>query len=57
MARSILNSMSTIEIVRLGVGGMVVLTLVAVVLVRRLYPGSPTASSSRLPRTCGSSTS
>ena len=57
MARSILNSMSTIEIVLLGVGGMVVLTLVAVVLVRRLYPGSPTASSSRLPRTCGSSTS
>jgi hypothetical protein len=39
MARSILNSLSTIEIVVLGVGGMVVLTLVAVVLVRRLYPG------------------
>jgi len=39
MARSILNSMSTIEIVALGVGGMVLLTLVGVVLARRLFPG------------------
>jgi hypothetical protein len=38
MARSILNSLSTIEIILLGVGGTVVLTLVAVILVRRLFP-------------------
>lgn len=38
MARAVLNSMSTIEIVLLGVGGMVALTLAAVLLARRLFP-------------------
>jgi Protein of unknown function (DUF4239) len=38
MARSILNSLSTIEIVVLGVGGMVLLTLAGVLLARRLFP-------------------
>lgn len=38
MTRSILNSFSTIEIVLLGVGGMVLLTLAAVLLARRAFP-------------------
>jgi hypothetical protein len=38
MARSLLNSMSTVEIVLLGVGGMVVLTIAGVLLARRLFP-------------------
>jgi hypothetical protein len=38
MARSILNSLSTVEMVVLGVGGVVLLTLAAVVLARRLFP-------------------
>lgn len=38
MARSVLNTFSTVEIVVLGVGGMVLLTLGAVVLARRLFP-------------------
>jgi hypothetical protein len=38
MARSILNSLSTIEIIVLGVGGAVLLTLIGVVLARRLFP-------------------
>ena len=38
MARSILNSLSAIEIVALGVGGMVLLTVAGVLLARRLFP-------------------
>jgi hypothetical protein len=38
MTRSILNALSTVEIVLLGVGGMVLLTLAGVVLARRLLP-------------------
>jgi hypothetical protein len=38
LARSILNSLSTIEIVVLGVGGMVLLTVAGVLLARRLFP-------------------
>ena len=38
MVRSILNSLSTNEIVVLGVGGMVLLTVAAVLLARRLFP-------------------
>ena len=38
MARSILNSFSTVEIVLIGVGGAVVLTILAVLLARRLFP-------------------
>ena len=38
MARSILNALSTIEIVVLGVGGMVLLTIAGVLLARRLFP-------------------
>jgi hypothetical protein len=38
VARSILNSLSTIEIVVLGVGGAVLITLAAVMLARRLIP-------------------
>ncbi len=38
MARDVLNSFSTAEIVVLAIGGMVVLTLTAVVLARRLFP-------------------
>jgi Protein of unknown function (DUF4239) len=38
MARSIINSLSTIEIVVLGVGGMVLLTVAGVLLARRLFP-------------------
>ena len=38
MTRAILNHLSTIEIVLVGVGGMVLLTLAGVVLVRRLFP-------------------
>jgi hypothetical protein len=38
MARSILNSFSTIQIVVLGVGGMVLLTVAGVLLARRLFP-------------------
>jgi hypothetical protein len=39
MARSILNSLSTVQIVVLFIGGMVLLTVVAVVVARRLFPG------------------
>jgi hypothetical protein len=38
LARSILNSLSTIEIVVLSLGGMVLLTVVGVLLARRLFP-------------------
>jgi hypothetical protein len=38
MVRSILNSFSTHQIVVLGVGGMVLLTVVGVLLARRLFP-------------------
>lgn len=38
MARALLNSMSTVEIVLLGVGGMVALTIGGVLLARRLFP-------------------
>jgi hypothetical protein len=38
MTRAILNNLSTIEIILLGVGGMVVLTLGCVVLARKLFP-------------------
>ena len=38
MARSILNSFSTVELVVLGVGGAVVLTIAGVLLARRLFP-------------------
>ncbi len=38
VARSILNSLSTIEIVVLSLGGMVLLTVVGVLLARRLFP-------------------
>ena len=38
MARSILNSFSAIQIVALGVGGMVLLTVAGVLLARRLFP-------------------
>jgi len=38
MARSILNSFSTIELVVLGVGGIVLLTVTGVLLARRLFP-------------------
>jgi len=38
MARTLLNSMSTVEIVLLGVGGMVALTIAGVLLARRLFP-------------------
>jgi hypothetical protein len=38
MARSILNSLSTIEIVVLSLGGMVLVTVVAVLLARRILP-------------------
>ena len=38
MARSILNTFSTIEIIVLGVGGMVLLTVVGVLVARRLFP-------------------
>ena len=38
MARSILNSLSTIEIIVLGVGGMLLLSVAGVLLVRRLFP-------------------
>lgn len=38
MARSALNSFSTIEIVLLGVGGMVALTLIGVLFARRFFP-------------------
>jgi hypothetical protein len=38
VARSILNSFSTVEIVLIGVGGAVVLTLAAVLLARRFFP-------------------
>jgi hypothetical protein len=39
MTRSILNSLSTIQIVVLFIGGMVLLTVAAVLLARRLFPG------------------
>lgn len=38
MARSIINSFSTVELVVLGVGGMVLLTVAGVLLARRLFP-------------------
>jgi hypothetical protein len=38
VARSILNSLSTIEIVVLSLGGMVLVTVVGVVLARRIFP-------------------
>jgi hypothetical protein len=38
MARSILNSLSTIEIVVLSLGGMVLVTVVTVLLARRILP-------------------
>jgi Protein of unknown function (DUF4239) len=38
LARSILNSLSTIEIVVLSLGGMVLVTVVGVVLARRIFP-------------------
>ena len=38
MARSILNSFSTVEIVLIGVGGAVLLTIACVLLARRLFP-------------------
>ena len=38
MTRSILNALSTGQIVLLGVGGMVVLTVLAAALARRLFP-------------------
>lgn len=38
MARSILNSLSTIEIIVLGVGGAVLLTVLGVLVARRLFP-------------------
>jgi hypothetical protein len=38
MARSILNSFSTVELVVLGVGGAVLLTVVGVLLARRFFP-------------------
>jgi Protein of unknown function (DUF4239) len=38
MARSILSSLSTIEFVALGVGGMVLLTVIGVLLARWLFP-------------------
>jgi hypothetical protein len=38
VARSILNSFSTVEIVLIGVGGAVLLTIGAVLLARRLFP-------------------
>jgi len=38
MARALLNSLSTIEIILLSVGGMVALTLVGVLLARRFFP-------------------
>ena len=38
MARPILNSLSTVQIVVLGVGGMVLLTVVGVLVARRLFP-------------------
>jgi hypothetical protein len=38
MARSILNTFSTIELVVLGVGGSVLLTVAGVLLVRRFFP-------------------
>jgi hypothetical protein len=38
MARSVLNSLSTIQIVVLGVGGMVLLTVAGVLVARRLFP-------------------
>lgn len=38
MARSILNSLSTIQIVVLGVGGMALLTIGCVLIARRLFP-------------------
>jgi hypothetical protein len=38
MARSILNSLSTIEIVVLGVGGVALLTIAGVLIARRLFP-------------------
>ena len=39
MARSLLNSLSTIQIIVLFIGGMALLTVVAVLLGRRLFPG------------------
>ena len=57
MTRTLLNSMSTLEIVLLGVGGMAALTIVGVLLARRCSRGSPTASSSPSPTACGSSMS
>jgi hypothetical protein len=39
MARSILNSLSTIQIVVLFIGGAVLLTVVGVLVARRLFPG------------------
>lgn len=38
MVRSILNSLSTIEIILLGVGSMLLLTVAGVLLARRLFP-------------------
>jgi hypothetical protein len=38
LARSILNSLSTIEIVVLSLGGMVLFTVVGVLLARRIFP-------------------
>jgi hypothetical protein len=38
MARSILNSFSRVELVVLGVGGMVLLTVAGVLVARRLFP-------------------
>ena len=38
MARAILNSFSTVEIVLIGVGGAVLLTIACVLLARRLFP-------------------
>jgi hypothetical protein len=38
MVRSVLNSFSTIQLVVLGVGGMVLLTVVGALLARRLFP-------------------
>jgi hypothetical protein len=39
MARAVLNSLTTIQIVVLFIGGMVLLTVVAVLVARRLFPG------------------
>jgi hypothetical protein len=38
MVRAILNSLSTVEIVVIGVGGMALLTVAGVLLARRLFP-------------------